>query len=244
MTVAAVLFDFYGTLAHATSWGPSYEEVLAEHGVTLTDDVRRRWVSDAFDGLEHVEHSVDRDAYVAWEKGRLVEMVVGCGVGADDAARLADDLWVAGKQWSLQAFPETVAVLDELRRRSIGVVVCSNWDWDLDRALDAADLLPCIDVWVTSAQAGARKPHRRIYDETLRVAGGVAADDVVFVGDSWHADVEGPLAVGMTAVHVRRPDDRRDVPADDALPPGAHRVADLRGVLDLVLADSCEESAL
>jgi putative hydrolase of the HAD superfamily len=161
-------------------------------------------------------------------------MVVGCGVGADDAVRLADDLWVAGKQWSLQAFPETVAVLDELRRRSIAVVVCSNWDWDLDVALDAAGITPLVDVWVTSAQAGARKPHRRIYDETLRAAGDVAPRDVVFVGDSWHADVEGPLALGMPAVHVRRPDDGRDVPADGALPPGAFRVADLCGVLDVV----------
>jgi putative hydrolase of the HAD superfamily len=232
--VRAVLFDFYGTLAHATTWGPSYEEVLAGHGVMLTDDVRRRWVSDAFDGLEHVEHSVDRDAYVAWEKSRLVEMVVGCGVGTDDAARLADDLWGAGKQWSLEAFPETVAVLDELRRRSIAVVVCSNWDWDLDRALESAGISAFVDVWVTSAQAGARKPHRRIYDETLRAAGGVGPDDVVFVGDSWHADVEGPLALGMPAVHVRRPDDQRDVPSDEALPPDAHRVTDLCGVLDVL----------
>lgn len=227
----AVLFDFYGTLAHAESWGPTYEEVLAGHGVTLTDDVRRRWVSDAFDGLEHVEHSVDRDAYVAWEKRRLVEMVLGSGVGPDDAPRLADDLWAAGKQWSLRPFPETPAVLTTLRDRGIGVVVCSNWDWDLDLALDAADILELVDVAVTSAQAGARKPHRRIFDVTLAAAGGLAADEVLFVGDSWHADVEGPLGVGMTAVHVQRPDDRRDVPADDALPAGAHRVADLGGVL-------------
>ena len=232
--VRAVLFDFYGTLAHATSWGPSYESVLAGYGVTLSDDVRRQWVSDAWDGLEHVEHSVDRDAYVAWEKRRLIEMVAACGVGGDDAARLADDLWTAGKQWALAAFPETTAVLGDLRERGIGVVVCSNWDWDLDRALDAAGVVDLVDVAVTSAQAGARKPHRRIFDVTLRAAGGLSPDDVLFVGDSWHADVDGPLAVGMRPVHVCRPDDERAVPGDDELPDGVHRVTDLCGVLDLL----------
>lgn len=232
--VRAVLFDFYGTLAHAVSWGPSYESVLASHGVTLADDVRRRWVSDAWDGLEHVEHSADRETYVAWEKLRLAEMVAACGVGADDAARLAEDLWSAGKQWSLRAFPETDTVLRTLRARGVAVVVCSNWDWDLDRALDAAGVTGLVDVAVTSARAGARKPHRRIYDVTLEAAGGLAADDVVFVGDSWHADVEGPLGVGMRPVHVRRPDDQRAVPGDDELPHGVHRVSDLCGVLDLL----------
>lgn len=230
--VKAVLFDFYGTLAHAESWGPSYESVLAAHGVTLDDDVSRRWVSDAWDGLEHVEHSVDRDTYVTWEKGRLAEMVTACGVGADDATQLAADLWAAGKQWSLRPFPETVAVLQTLRRDGAAVVVCSNWDWDLDRALGAAGITDLVDVAVTSAQAGARKPHPRIYDVTLDAAGGLAPDDVLFVGDSWHADVEGPLAAGMTPVHVLRPDDRRDVPAE--LPDGVHRVGDLCGVLDLL----------
>jgi putative hydrolase of the HAD superfamily len=231
-SVRAVLFDFYGTLAHAESWGPSYTDVLAAHGVALDDDVRRRWVSDAFDGLEHVEHSVDRDTYVAWEKSRLLEMVTASGVGPDDAVRLADDLWAAGKQWSLRPFPETATVLTEVRERGIAVVVCSNWDWDLGRALDAAEVTELVDVAVTSAQAGARKPHRRIYDVTLEAAGGLAPDQVLFVGDSWHADVEGPLAVGMTPVHVRRPDDTRPVP--DEPPAGVYRVTDLCGVLDLV----------
>ena len=85
--MTAVLFDFYGTLAHAESWGPTYAEVLAGHGVALSDEVRRQWVSDAWDGLEHVEHSVDRDRYVAWEKRRLAEMVAAWAPGPSTTRR-------------------------------------------------------------------------------------------------------------------------------------------------------------
>ena len=230
-----MLFDFYGTLARATSWGPSYAEVLARHGVELHDEIRRRWVSDAFDGLEHHEHSISRDAYVAWEKRRLADMVAECGVGEDDLAVLVDDLWQAGKTWSLEPYPETHEVLRALRDRAVTVAVCSNWDWDLDRALDAAGVTELVDVAVTSAQAGARKPHRRIFDVTLdALGGGIGPDEALFVGDSWHADVEGPLTVGMRAVHVHRVDDNRDVPPTTGLDGRVHRAPDLCAVLDLV----------
>ncbi len=60
-----VVFDFYGTLGHATQW-LSLDVVLAEHGYELTDDVRRRWWFESeHDGIDHREHSHDEDAYAA-----------------------------------------------------------------------------------------------------------------------------------------------------------------------------------
>lgn len=229
---AAVLFDFYGTLARATSWGPSYEEVLAAHGVSLPEEVRARWVSDAFDGLEHAEHSVSRERYVAWEKARLARMLADCGVGPEDAAPLVEELWRAGKSFTMAAYPEVPGVLDALRRAGVVVGVCSNWDWDLDAALASAGLDRLVDVAVTSARAGARKPHPRIFRQALAALGEPEPAAVLFVGDTWHADVVGPLAVGMRAVHLVRPGDERPAPPP---PPGVHRAPDLHAVAALVL---------
>ena len=36
----AVLLDFYGTLAHAATWGPTRAEVLEAHGFTVPDEPR------------------------------------------------------------------------------------------------------------------------------------------------------------------------------------------------------------
>src|SRR6185503_8518483 len=51
---AAVLFDFYGTLARATAWGATHDEVLARHGYEPAEAMRG-WLSDdgLYDGQEH-----------------------------------------------------------------------------------------------------------------------------------------------------------------------------------------------
>jgi putative hydrolase of the HAD superfamily len=77
--------------------------------------------------------------------------------------------------------------------------VCSNRGWDLEADIYATGLAGDIDVLVTSAQAGFRKPHQRIYQETLERAG-FGAQDAVFVGDSPRTDVLGPQRVGIRSV--------------------------------------------
>ena len=60
-TFDSVIFDFYGTLGHATQW-LSLDSVLADHGYELPDDVRQRWWFESeHDGLEHREHSHSED---------------------------------------------------------------------------------------------------------------------------------------------------------------------------------------
>ncbi|HEV2758867.1 MAG TPA: HAD family hydrolase [Acidimicrobiales bacterium] len=225
-----MLFDFYGTLARAVSWGDSHEQVFARHGLAFDAD---RWgwnfIGESNDGDQHVEHSVNRDAYVAWEHQRLRRRAAASGVGDDDLDALVADLHTASKTYTLKAYDEVLDVLAELRRRGLIVAICSNWDWDIDRAVAGAGLEGTTDLVVTSAQAGARKPHPRIFEHTVERCG-VAPGEALFVGDTMYADVEGPLAYGMAAVHVWRDDMVGD---PGPLPPGAVRAADLRAVLDL-----------
>ena len=130
-------------------------------------------------------------------------------------------------------------MLAELRRRGLVLAVCSNWDWDLERAVASVGLDGLLDLVVTSAQAGARKPHPRIFDHTLDRCG-LAPAETLFVGDTWGPDVEGPLAAGMRPVHLFRDDQAeraREVGAEPLTPPlpdGVVRATDLRAVLDLV----------
>jgi putative hydrolase of the HAD superfamily len=227
----AVLLDFYGTLARATTWGPTSEEVLSRHGFTFPPEVRRRWNDQRIDGLEHLEPSRSAEHYRAWELDRIRRMVVECGVGPDDADVLVDDLYTAAKSFTIEAYPEVPGVLAQLRGAGVTVAVCSNWDWHLDRALAQAGVDGLVDIVVTSARAGARKPHPRIFRHTLERCG-VEPAEALFAGDSWEPDVEGPLAAGMRAVHVWRPEftDTRGEPPP--LTDGVVRVEDLRGVVD------------
>ncbi len=228
----AVLFDFYGTLARAARWGPTVDQVLSLRGHTLDRAAHDAWRDEVFDGMEHLAESRSRDHYLAWERDRLRRLSVASGVGPDDVETLAAELHEAIRDFRMAAYDEVPAVLAELRRRGLVVAVCSNWTWDLDVALEQSGLAGAADVVVTSAQAGVRKPHPRIFALTLEQCG-VDAGDAVFVGDTWYPDVEGALAAGLYPVHVWREGEpgTADPPS---VPDGVLRVPDLSGVLDLV----------
>ena len=56
---------------------------------------------------------------------------------------------------------------------------------------------------VVSGAVNKRKPSPEIFKEALKMLG-VSASETVFVGDTIDADVEGPKAVGMKAIHIER----------------------------------------
>ena len=69
MVVSAVIFDFYGTLAHfadagAADYGP-LPAIFAAHGHALEQAALDDYYS-RYDGVEHGEHSVSEEAYETW----------------------------------------------------------------------------------------------------------------------------------------------------------------------------------
>jgi putative hydrolase of the HAD superfamily len=231
--VKAVIFDFYNTLAESPAWGPSWQEMVAEIGFELPADVQDRWWNDGVDGIEHDEHSQSRDHYVAWQQLRLRGMLAECGVPVASQDVLIERAREIGGHRHIAAYDETASVLAELRARGVTLAICSNWDWDLEEAIAAAGLTGTVDVTVSSAWVGARKPHRRMYDAVIdRI--GIAPADALFVGDTWTCDVEGPRAAGLVPLYLRRAHLGIDKTApDDHHTQGVHRAEDLRPVLDL-----------
>jgi putative hydrolase of the HAD superfamily len=229
--VKAVLFDFYNTLAETTSWGPSWEELVAELGYSMPADVRDRWWNDGIDGTEHDEHSISRDHYVAWQQSRVRSMLAECGVPSAAQDLFIERVREISAHNRIAAYDDVVPVLRELRTRGVALAICSNWDWDLHEAVESAGLTGSVDVVVSSAWVGARKAHPRIYSHTLEKLG-VAPEDAVFVGDTWTCDVDGPRRAGMRAVYLRRAHLGRDLtaPERDQSPRDVHHAQDLRAI--------------
>lgn len=224
----AVIFDWYGTLAEWEQPGvATYAAVLSGFGYEVPervfDDYHARW-----DGVDHRSHSTSREVYAAWTRLCLRELVEACGVAEVDLERVVDCLLEADEVSTMRCYPETVTTLTALRAAGMRIGICSNWGWDLDRFLEATGVAALVDVAITSARVGFRKPHPAIYDLTLDALC-TEADETVFVGDSWEPDVVGPSAKGMTAVHVLR-DRRRPAPA---LPPRSRRIGALDELLSL-----------
>jgi putative hydrolase of the HAD superfamily len=229
--VKAVIFDFYGTLAHwEDQQAAGYEHVFSAFGYAPDPAVFGAYVA-RYDGVEHADHSVSQDAYEAWVRWRLQDLARSCGVRERHLDDVVDALRAADQN-EMVAYPEALTTMTALHRAGIAVGVCSNWGWELDAYLHQVGLLHLCASRVTSARAGARKPHPTIYAASVGALG-VEPHEVLFVGDSWEPDVRGPRRLGMTAVHVWRAEERHGQVAP-ALQPGDHRVAELGGVLELV----------
>src|SRR4051794_2013361 len=138
----------------------------------------------------------------------------------DPAAGLPPDVLVGVLLDALRfhAYPEVPSTLRELRRRGFRLVVVSNWDVSLHERLDELGLTPLLDGAVASAEFGAAKPDRTVFEHALALAGAEAAGSW-HAGDSVEADVEGALGAGLTPVLVAR----HGQPA----PPGVTAVAAL-----------------
>jgi putative hydrolase of the HAD superfamily len=226
-----VLLDYYGTLAQATHW-VSADDVLAEHGYELPPGTRDRWFNDGIEGIEHLEHSRSRDHYMAWQRGRILGMLSETDVHPGEYEVILQKLRDGAQSRVLEPYPEAPDVLAELRRRGLRLAICSNWDWDLAEAVEEVGLSDLVDVQVSSAWAGARKPNPRIFEHTLAKLG-VEPMSCVFVGDTWGPDVAGPLSMGMTPLYLSRDGHWPDSTAPENFEAeGVRIIRDLRGVLD------------
>jgi REG-2-like HAD superfamily hydrolase len=113
-------------------------------------------------------------------------------------------------QW--QPFPEVVEALEAGRARGLLQGVVSDWGSDLLPILHAHEITRVMDFVVASAVVGSSKPHREIFLYALE-RGGVAADEAVYVGDSYMADVLGSRAAGLHPILIDR---ERTAPPIDA----------------------------
>ena len=100
-------------------------------------------------------------------------------------------------------FPDVAPCLARLQRAGVQTAIASNFDGrlhSLRRALPAIGQIPhCL----VSSELGYRKPTREFYEAALAECGAIA-EQTLFVGDDWEADVLAPQRSGMQAVWLNR----------------------------------------
>jgi len=100
-------------------------------------------------------------------------------------------------------FEDTVPLLDALEKRGVAAVVVSNWSTHLRGILAHQGLLHRFASLVGSCEVGIEKPDPRIFDLALGTLD-LAPDEVIHVGDSVAADVEGARASGIRPLLLDR----------------------------------------
>ncbi len=218
-TRGLVIFDAFNTLVTSCLGSKrTFLAGLAQTGIRASTAMLAD-LQAASEGLDHSRWSNSRAAYCGWAAETLAALAqVGAGLGSDLGSvpgtglvgQLAPRVVPALEQWHqapMVALPSAADCLATLKRAGFAIALCSNWGWDLAADLAGTGLAGYIDIFVTSAQAGYRKPHTRIYQATLELAG-FRTEDAVFVGDSLRTDALGPQRAGIRSVLVTRAEEQ------------------------------------
>lgn len=136
-------------------------------------------------------------------EGRYVRYLLdGLGI-ADPEERRAVAEWRRAFNLPIglchQADPQARAAIERARTAGLTVGVISNSNGSVRDALERAGLATHLDFVIDSTVVGIAKPDPRVFHLGLERAG-AAADEAVYVGDSYFVDVVGSRQVGMGAV--------------------------------------------
>lgn len=182
--VKVVLFDVYGTLVEIYDKRAPFRELIQI-------GVRQGRKPRADDSLLIMGHPVG-----------LHEAADLFGIRLTDAdrGRLESDL--SAEIVSITPFADTLPALNELKSRGFKLGLCSNLA--LDYAAPIFSVLQfTFDAYVWSFDTAAIKPDPIIFARACQQLY-CAPGDVLMVGDTVEADVEGPRAFGMQSLLLDR----------------------------------------
>jgi 2-haloalkanoic acid dehalogenase type II len=199
--VTAVLLDALGTLVELQPPAPRLRKLLAERGFEVDEErAAQGFAAEIGYYLQHHLEGSDRE--------RLDDLRDRCAEAMMSALELPGLDHAHAREAMLGSleftpFPDALPALAQLAEDGHVVVIVSNWDCSLPDWLGPTGLLERVAGVVTSADAGAAKPDRRIFERGLELAG-ARPGEAVHVGDSVENDVAGARALGIRPVLVAR----------------------------------------
>ncbi len=97
-------------------------------------------------------------------------------------------------------FKGTIDLLTELKQRYRLHIITNGFEGVQQKKISNAGLGSFFEVVLTAEKAGIKKPSPIIYNKALDLAC-TKAENALMIGDSFEADIEGALTVGMQAIH-------------------------------------------
>ena len=212
MTIRAIIYDIGGTLLYPKL---PIEELCAYAEEVSGLHIPHEAFGKALPYLRHFFGERDQPIGTLWgspERVRdawaeyYVHGMQAVGVDAPHDRLLAagyvmTDWYTHADRWAM--FDDVPEVLAEARRRGLIQGVISDWSTDLVDILNGLEISPLMDFVVASGTIGFAKPSPEIFQQAL-VRAGVAADEALYIGDTYVLDVLGARAVGMHVALIDR----------------------------------------
>jgi len=219
-----VLFDAAETLFTTRGTvGEIYGEVAQRYGSRS----RPTEIQAAF--IRQFRHSgpLTTDNEKEWWKDVVYRVFSDVGM-VSDFDRFFDDVYEQfrdGRGWRL--FPETMEVLEELRRLQYKLGVISNFDSRVYSVMKSLEILTFFGSVTISSETGYAKPDPEIFKAAIGAAG-VPANRILFIGDNLSDDARAGATAGLHSILIDR--NGRYFGIEDV-----PRIQNLREVLNLLL---------
>lgn len=207
--IKAIFLDFYNTLVQF--WPPLDQIQQAscrELGLNVSpESINKGYaVADVYFNRENeIRPLAERSDEERVEFFARYEQMILETAGVPVSLDLAGQIWKLAITVPKDFVPydDVIPALAELHQQGYRMAVLSNLRRDMSELCQRLGLAPYLDFYISSAEAGAEKPHAAIFLAALEKAE-VAPGEVVHVGDQHRADVEGARGVGIHPVLLDR----------------------------------------
>lgn len=207
--IDVILFDLGSTLIYFDGYLPdvmthAYQELaisLLEGGYTINKDA---FLTEFLSRLEayHTERETELIEYTTEQVLRIVLERQGL-TGLDLRPHLARMYAVTQACWKVEHDTQiTLQALQDAGYR-MGIISNAGDDWDVQVLIDNAGIRSYFEYINTSAAAGIRKPHPKIFQLAFHSMS-IRPDQAVMVGDTLGADILGSKNIGMRNVWITR----------------------------------------
>ncbi len=200
--VTHVFFDVGGTLVSANPTPAEiFREALAKRGHLLEPQTVSRLLRSP-DLIVTLIQPMGRGRETEFYRSVNARLVEHMGLPPDDAA--LDDIHAFfEREVVYRPYPEAVRALKAVRAAGYATGVISNFSHRLPGILENLGLADQLDTVTYSFEAGAEKPHPKIFRTALARAG-ATPEKVLMVGDSFEADYLGARNAGLHAILLCR----------------------------------------
>jgi putative hydrolase of the HAD superfamily len=228
--INAIFFDLGNTLIY---FNGEFEDVLAEAEQALIDSLFM-----GMPGINKVEflelfHSkllkyyeqrqIDLIEYTTFAvfQNTLSEMGIGnlnpslLRNALDEFYRITQSYWVVEE--------DAIQTLSKIKKMGflLGAISNAGDDWDVQTLVDKAQIRSYVNVILSSAAFGIRKPDKRIFKHVMSILR-VKPENVLMIGDTLDADIRGANDSGIYSVWLtRRADPKLNINYQDTILPDA-----------------------
>lgn len=206
--IKAVFFDLDGTLRHSVpTGGDVFTDYVMTLGLRVNDEDRLRamrwehlyWASSVDLREDLVAHSGETEKFwIEYSRRRLVAL----GASPARAVELAPKASMhMGEEYKPESIiPNDVRrTLPELKQAGYMLAVISNRDKPFQELLVSHNINEFFDFSLAAGEVNIYKPEPGVFEHALKQAN-LTAEETVYVGDNYYADVIGARRAGLRPV--------------------------------------------